>query len=162
MVSLEEQVVYDVDDDDNGLRLNVFQNRVENLATVIIPSYLNQLEQQKKNISQYQEDEEWEVMSQEQRNATKTIKVLIINYEGWLLITINPQQLRTHIIELEEVKEQVTPEEHEQLNTIIKPVQTRLMDAVSTFQQLEHQGIISHQPSFWHTKMEAGYVLLLL
>ena len=75
MVSLEEQVYEDDQLRDDGVRLSVFQNRVENLATIIIPSYLNQLEQQKKNIRQYQEDEEWDVMSQEQRNATKTIKV---------------------------------------------------------------------------------------
>ena len=68
MVSLEERVT-------DGVCLDVFQNRVENLANVIIPSYLNQLEEQKRNIRQYQEEEEWEVLSKEQRNATKTIKV---------------------------------------------------------------------------------------
>lgn len=64
MVSLEDRV-----------RLDVFQNRVDNLASVIIPSYISQLDQQKRNITRFQEDEEWERMSQEQRNATKTIKV---------------------------------------------------------------------------------------
>ncbi len=65
MVSLEDRV-----------RLDVFQNRVENLANVIIPSYLNQLDEQKKNIHRYQEEEDWDIMTREQRNATKTIKVI--------------------------------------------------------------------------------------
>ena len=60
---------------DERVRLDVFQNRIENLATVIIPSCINQLDQQRKNIRYYQEEEEWEVMRKEQRNASRTVKV---------------------------------------------------------------------------------------
>ena len=65
MTALEERV-----------RLGILENRLENLSSVIIPACLNQLDQQGRNICCYQEDENWEGLRKEQRNAARTIKVV--------------------------------------------------------------------------------------
>lgn len=68
MVDLEERV-----------KLRVLRNRLEQLTGVIVPTCLNQLQQQGRNIKQYQEEEEWEELRREQRNVSKTIRVRNMN-----------------------------------------------------------------------------------
>ena len=78
MTALEERV-----------RLGILENRLENLSSVIIPACLNQLDQQGRNICCYQEDENWEGLSREQRNAARTIKVVCLLIYSIIYINIH-------------------------------------------------------------------------
>ena len=59
------------------VRLRVLEDRLEQLSSVILPTCLNQLDQQGRNIQHYQEEQDWEGLRREQRNVSKTIRVSV-------------------------------------------------------------------------------------
>lgn len=66
------------------VRLRVLEDRLEQLSSVILPTCLNQLDQQGRNIQLYQVEQDWEGLQREQRNVSKTIRVSVyMMYLEW-------------------------------------------------------------------------------
>lgn len=61
------------------VRLTVLEDRLHQLSSVILPTCLNQLDQQGRNIQLYQEEQDWDGLRREQRNVSKTIRVSMYN-----------------------------------------------------------------------------------
>lgn len=102
--------------------LKRFDLALHKFTDVAIPLHLDLLNKHRDNIRKFKHLQEWDRIHREQVNASRTV-----------------QQLKSHIWEVEKVRQQLRTEDLPAFDRRVNPVKTRALDAVHAFIEEHHE-----------------------